>query len=315
MQALSSFLRGLLFLLPLSAADIVERAIAQPVGDSVVSFPSRESAGRTVTLRGVLWLADSPKGAVVLVHGSGGWSDHREGHYGRALKAAGYSALAIDSFGPRGISETVDDQSRISATQMTVDAFAARRFLIEQGVPASRIALMGFSKGGSVALYAADRNFLPQVADRFAATIPFYPGCNVRPRTPKPAATVFMALAEKDDYTGVKPCEALAQEYEKAGGKIDVKIYSGASHAFDGDPARTQALFLRSAENYVNCIVYLEDDGSMTYADKRYAEADPSLFADVRKTCMRKGASIWTNARQKQAATRDVIEFLGRVFP
>jgi dienelactone hydrolase len=80
-----------------------------------------------------------------------------------------------------------------------------------------------------------------------------------------------MALAEKDDYTGVKPCEALAQEYEKAGGKIDVKIYSGASHAFDGDPARTQALFLRSAENYVNCIVYLEDDGSMTYADKRYA--------------------------------------------
>jgi hypothetical protein len=30
---------------------------------------------------------------------------------------------------------------------------------------------------------------------------------------------------------------------------------------------------------------------------------------------MRKGASIWTNTRQKEAATRDVIEFLGRVFP
>ena len=124
-----------------------------------------------------------------------------------------------------------------------------------------------------------------------------------------------MALAENDDYTGVKPCEALAQEYATAGGKIDVKIYSGASHAFDGDPARTQALFLRSAENYLNCIVYLEEDGSVTYADKHYAQADPSLFSDVRKTCMRKGASIWTNTRQKEAATRDVIEFLRRVFP
>ena len=81
---------------------------------------------------------------------------------------------------------------------MTRDAFSARRFLLEEGYAADRMAVMGFSKGGTVALYEADRNLLPTEADRFPVAISFYPSCSMRPRTPKPASIVFMALGEKE---------------------------------------------------------------------------------------------------------------------
>lgn len=202
---------------------------AQPTGGTDLSFTSLDASGNPLNVRGHLWVPAGPaKGSVVLVHGSSGWTDHREGHHGRALSAAGYAALAIDAFGARGVAGTAEDQARVTAAEMMRDAFAARRLLLEQGFAADRTAIMGFSKGGMVALYAADRNYLPEEKDRFAVSIPFY--------------------------------------------------------------------------------------GSFTYEGKRYAPNDPQMINDMRRSCMRKGASVWTNVRQKRAATRDVIEFLDSAF-
>lgn len=292
---------------------LVTTAGAQPTGGTAVDFPTRDALGRSLVLHGQLWVPASPaRGAVVIVHGSGGWSDHREGHYGRALSAAGYAALAIDAFGPRGISQTTEDQSQVSSMQMARDSYAARRFLLEQGFEPSRTAVFGFSKGGAAALFAADRTFLREETERFPVAVAFYPACNTRPRTAKPASAVFMALAEKDDYSGVKPCQDLADAYTRAAGEMTVVVYPGASHAFDGNPAGTAMMRLRSVENYMDCLVIVEEDGSMSYLDKHYAPTDSSLMADMRRTCVRKGASIWTHPRQKEAATRDVIDFLNR---
>ena len=288
---------------------------AQPIGGAAVSFPTQDESGNRLALRAMLWLPlEVARGAVVLVHGSGGWSDYIEGHYGRALSAAGYAALAIDTFGPRGIGKISEDQAQITAMQMTRDAFWARRFLLERGFPANHVAVMGFSKGGMAALYAADRNFLPLEVDRFTAALPFYPACNSRPRMPKPASTVFMALGEKDDYTGVKPCQDIADDFAKAGGKIAVKIYPNSSHEFDGNPARTGMINLRFIENYKDCVEYIEEDGNSTYAGKSYKPDDKSIYLDMRKSCARKGASVWTNTEQKEIATRDAINFLNQSF-
>jgi len=70
---------------------------AQLQGGAATSFEAPVLTGGSITLPAVLYKApDSAKGAVVLLHGSAGWDDHREGHYARALVAAGYSALAVD---------------------------------------------------------------------------------------------------------------------------------------------------------------------------------------------------------------------------
>lgn len=292
-------------------------AHAQPAGGAAVSFTTPDDSGGSLTLRGMLWTPpEPPRGAVVLVHGSGGWSDFKEGHYGRALSAAGYAVLAIDTFGPRGFSQTTENQALLSFHQMARDAFSARRFLLERGFAPERIAVMGFSKGGAAALHAADRTFLPDEADRFAVAIAFYPPCHVRPRSPKPASSMLMALGEKDDLTGVKPCQDIADAFANAGGKVSVKIYPNSSHAFDGDPANTRMFTARFAEQFLNCLVVIEADGRGSYGGKSYVNADdPTLMEDMRKTCVGKGASFWTNTRQKDAATRDAVEFLNSAFP
>ncbi len=294
------------------ASNAFHLAVAQPRGGETVSFEVTEASGAPRKLQGVLYKAGgAPKGAVVLMHGSSGWTDHREGHYGRALRERGYTVLAIDTFGPRGISNTGENQSQLTTLQQTRDAFAGRRFLIEQSHLPARIAVMGFSRGGLVALYAADRTYLPEQRERFAAAIPFYPSCSARPREPKPASAIFMALGEKDDYTGVKPCEELAREYANAGGRIEVKVYPGASHGFDGDPASTRLFRLSTVENYMDCAVVVEPDGRYALGGKHFSEANyEDLLGEMRKSCVKKGASFWTNIAQKEAATRDVLEFL-----
>ena len=195
-------------------------AHAQPSGGTAVSFATKDDSGNSLELRGVLWVPSTPaRGAVVLVHGSGGWTDHREGHYGRALSAAGYAALAIDAFGPRGIKKTTEDQSQISQLQMTRDAFSARRFLLERGYAADRMAVMGFSKGGTVALYAADRNLLPTEADRFPVAISFYPSCSMRPRTPNRPVSYSWRSARKMTTQASNPVRTLQMTSKMRAGR------------------------------------------------------------------------------------------------
>lgn len=294
-------------------------ASAQPQGGEDIEFASADARGVAITLRGKLWLpalpTDAADAAVVLIHGSGGWSDAREGHHARALAAAGFAVLAFDAFGPRGASNTVDDQSRVSSLQLARDRLAASRVLAARGIPIARQAVMGFSKGGAAALFANDRHFLPEAPARFAAVVAFYPACSTRARHPKPAAPVFFALGELDDYAGVTPCVELAADMRQAGGIAEVTVYPDSAHNFDGDPARTAMLRLPQAENYKDCRLLVEDDGSMTLVDRRFAANDPTVLGAMKATCMRRGASIWTNPRQKERATSDSIAFLKRMFP
>lgn len=288
---------------------------AQPTGGASYSFETREEGGARRTVWGMQWgpAPGASRGAVVLIHGSGGWGEHPVGAYARAFAAAGFTAFAVDSHGPRGIGSTADNQTQLSAHQMARDALAARRMLIDQGYAAQRMAVIGFSKGGYAAMIAADRAFLPDEAERFAAVMAFYPACMARPRAPRPASVVFMALGERDDYAGVKPCEELAAEFRTAGGSIEVKVYPDASHGWDGNPQNTQPFRLSTVENYSACTWTVEDDGSVTYQGKRRPN-DTAFERELRNTCMRRGATVWTNLKQKDASTRDAVAFAERVL-
>lgn len=288
---------------------------AQLRGGAATSFDAPVLTGGSITLPAVLYKAPDPsKGVVVLMHGSDGWNDHREGYYGRTLVAAGYSALAVDTYGPRGITGTIADQSKLSIWQQDSDAFAARRFLVAQGFPADKIAIMGFSRGGTVAFHVADMNFTPKEADRFKLAIPFYAACATRPRQPKPTSALYVVLAEKDDWTGTKSCEAAANAHAAAGGKVTTKLYPGASHGFDGSPEHTRLTRVWDAATLVDCQGFIEPDGSASYDGKGYPNyvggGNPDLATDMNKTCVKKGATVWTNVTQKEAVTRDVIDFL-----
>lgn len=113
---------------------------------------------------------------------------------------------------------------------------------------------------------------------------------------------------------GSPSCEAAANAHAAAGGKVTTKLYPGASHGFDGSPEHTRLFRIWDALTVVDCQGFIEPDGSASYDGKGYPNyvggGNPALATDMNKTCVKKGATVWTNVMQKEAVTRDIIDFL-----
>jgi len=252
---------------------------------------------------------------VVVVNATPGWSDYREGHYGRALSSAGYAVLAIDTYGPRQVTRAEQDNSKLSTYAQALDAFAARKYLISLGYAPDRMAVMGTGRGGTIALLAADRTFMRNEKDRFVLAMSISAGCIFHPRKPRPGSRIFMAIGEHDRISGVEACRRLAETYVSAGGNATVKLYPGAQSGFDGHPAVVRLYQDPSMETFVDCTVLVEPDGRSTYVGKTFAESDTKgLIDEMRKSCIKRGGSGWTNLTQKANVTLDLIEFLDLNF-
>ena len=93
---------------------------------------------------------------MVIAHGSGGILAGREDAWAARLNGLGIATFVVDSFAPRGLSSTARDQSRLSTMANLADALAALKLLATHPrIDPARIGVMGFSRGGQVALYSS----------------------------------------------------------------------------------------------------------------------------------------------------------------
>jgi dienelactone hydrolase len=203
--------------------------------------------------------------AVVMMHGrAGAYSSRAGGVYdastlskrhrlwGRLWADAGYIALLVDGFGPRGYPEgfprfSYDERPpEVSeATVRPLDAYGALAYLRTRGdVVPDRIGLQGWSNGGSATLWAmavdapSVRGPTPETG--FRAALAFYPACGhkggfaagYRPYAP---LRVFHGTA--DEEVSPRRCGALVERAKAQGGDIRIRFYDGATHGFD-DPSR-----------------------------------------------------------------------------
>ena len=301
----------------LSATALAQGRADSPLqGGTAVTYKSPQGDASDLVIAAVLFKpAESAKGAVVIISASSSPTDFREGQYARAMSSAGYAVLAIDTIGSRGIVNSLEDNAKVSPFAQARDVLAAKRYLVSIGYPADRMAVMGTGRGGTIALLVADRTFVADEKDRFAAAIAISAGCLLHPKAPKPAARLFIAIGDKDDRVGVQPCKDLAREFAAAGGHVDVKVYPGAGDDFDGSPKNLSMTRDPFHETYVNCNVPVESDGRMTYNGKTFSESDTAaLFAEMRKSCTGRGGFSWTNLTQKATVTFDLIDFLDANF-
>jgi dienelactone hydrolase len=308
---------GSVFALEAARAQAIFRTEVYPVQTVTLStddFLLGKKDGKPATIAGELRIprfGTDRLPAVILVHGSGGVG-FNIGMWVGDLNKAGFATFVTDSFTGRGIIHTITDQSQLSSYAMMNDAFAALAVLAKHPrIDPGKIAVMGFSKGAVPSLYASMNRFQSAYASEgtsFAAYIGFYTPCNTALIDDEKVSTRPIRLYHgvADDWVPVGPCRDYVARLKKAGANIDLVEYPGATHAFDtqsipGTMQLPQALTARK------CRFEEKPQGVIINSDT----GQPATLNDP---CIERGATIAYNAEATEAARKDVVEFLGKVF-
>lgn len=230
--------------------------------------------------------------AIVIMSSSAGVCDIRERFYARFFSGQGVAALVVDSFSPRGVSNTIADQSLVRNESLEADAYEAFAVLARnRRIDAGRIGILGVSKGGLIALHTSlsvRRQWFRRPQADFAAHMALVPPAHMQHRDARTTGRpVLILLAGRDDYTGTGAPLEYADRMRRAGNPdILTKVYPEASHAWEltGPP-----VFLENAENYSDCSLLVENDASLTDTRSRRRMTMDVFFRD-RAQYMRLGA-------------------------
>lgn len=295
--------RTLLLILTLSLGLTTGVATAADIG--VLAFHSAGGFQRAATsepfapggapaqISGELLLPEGPGPfpAVVFAHGCAG-NRFVEPAWGEFLRKAGYATFNVDSFRGRGINEVCTQGALLTPLQRVPDVYGALRFIAAHPkIDARRVALMGFSHGGMVTMFAstawAKEQFAPAGQPAFRAFLPFYPYCNgVFPERDKVSAPVRIHSGAADDWTPARPCAELAAALKASGQDVAIDVYPDAYHSFDQARSFT---YLPAVTNAAAC-----------------SPQSPSILGPVVAAsmagCMKKGASVGPNSSAYEQA-------------
>ena len=167
---------------------------------------------------------NTPRPTVIIVHGCDGVDNISYTNWAKEINSWGYNTIVSDSFKVRGVNTGVcGNPIYVMPKERTEDLIKLATYIRTQSWHEGKIAVIGFSHGGSTVLNLANTN--QNVID---IAIAYYPSChkwfagleNYHPTIP-----VQVHLAERDDWTPISECEFLPSK--------DKYLYKNATHAFD----------------------------------------------------------------------------------
>ena len=177
-----------------------------------------------------------PFPAVVGLHGCAGMDDATKQRLADELVAWGYVVLLVDSYATRRAWITPARQARLppssGAGRMPTGLWSS--WLRQTFVDPQRVAAVGFSAGGLVALSVAESNsfeqFVPEGNLRFRAAAAFNPPC--MQAVARPGIPTLIFIGALDDWTPAADCSDKIARWGNDGPPIELVVYPGAHHGF-----------------------------------------------------------------------------------
>jgi carboxymethylenebutenolidase len=182
---------------------------------------------------GAFAAADSPRGAVLVIHENKGLNAHTREVAGR-LAQAGYTALAVDLLAPEGGTEALGEPANATAAlakappeRLLADARAGIDELARRA-PGKKLGVVGFCFGGAMTW-----RLIASKDPRIVAAAPFYGPMPEGADFTGSKAAVLGVFAEVDDRVNATR-DAAKAALVKAGLAHEVVTFAG-QHAFMND--------------------------------------------------------------------------------
>jgi len=277
-------------------------------------FLNGDTGGKPVTISGQLRIAQGSGRLplVVLQHGSSGYAANID-VWSRHLNALGISTLALDGMTGRDLIEVNSNQALLGRLNFILDVFRALAVVASHPrIDPSRVAIMGFSRGGQASLYASLRRFQRmwnKSGVEPVAYVAFYPDC----------MTTFVDDADvadrpirifggaRDDYNPLAKCREYIARLRTAGRDVELTEYPDAAHAFDNPLGARPAAASPKFQSVRACKIHEEAGGVVTNAETR----QPFTYND---SCVSYGPHLGYEPVAAKAAMIAVDAFLKSLF-
>ena len=169
-----------------------------------------------------------PSPTVLVAHGCGGWRDKIYAGWADYMYSLGYNAIVIDSFEFRGHDNLCNKGYIVSPSVRSEDFEIVAKWLKTQAWHRGKVAVIGFSHGGSTVLNIANNKNISNID----AVISYYPYCGkqngvdfIGESIDNPRIPVQVHLGDDDTWTPPYLCGTMK--------KYEVYHYPNATHGFD----------------------------------------------------------------------------------
>lgn len=249
---------------------------------------------------------------MVVMHGSAGVNKSVYA-WVEFLNQMGVATFMVDSFTPRGITRTVEDQSQLNPAATTADGLLALKLLATHPrIDASKIGIIGFSKGGIGAMTVSFEKLRASLVPgdlKYALHIPFYGGCTQYAKTT--GAPILLFAGTKDSYNTVETCQTNVDILKRMGANLKFVVYEGALHGFDtGNPHA----YVPRGQTWIKCSYQVDTDRLENRIKGEEQAATPDEFRDYLKSCMSLGLSAGGDSDYREKSRKEVKDFITQNF-
>jgi dienelactone hydrolase len=307
---------------PSSISQVTQQAITFPSSSPFVLTDAGVKGVDRTTAFGTLYVPPGqppPRSvpAVVMLHGSAGVLAARELTYGKQLAAMGVAALVIDAFGARRDRGTSFTERLLNITEVMLiaDAYASLDYLAARPeIDPDRVVLIGFSYGAMATMYALNAQVAEKLGPsgrRFAGHVAYYGPCVTRFEDRRTTgAPLLMLYGDGDQIIDPRRCDETAADFRAGGSEVEVIVYPGAVHQWDGAFGRRLI-----GRNLAGCDFEVGAEGTVQDRNTGFVVSGPLMRKLMLGLCVEdRPYPIGRDDEIRRKSNHDLGVFLARVF-